>query len=311
MCIRDRYETGLPDSYNQRECTPLTACDYNTQFEKQAPTLSGGQYTSDRKCQDLSECNSDEYISVLNTNTTDLQCAPLTNCVPGEYILQNATETSDRTCAPCPEHTFSTKNNSYRCTEQDDIIPTRRTGCTVTEECSADPCPIGTFAPNGSVACKNHTECVVGVTFELTPPTSLYNRVCQEVRQCNSSEYESQPPDYYNDRQCTAFGNCPDGQYAKVKGTATQDVQCALWDSCLAGTYVSQQPNSTHNRKCSPCTSGYTDTVNADQCADWTSCGDQVNGDSRLTGHTSTNAGYCEPCDADTFALTTLSLIHI
>ncbi len=71
------------------------------------------------------------------------------------------------------------------------------------------------------------------------------------------------------------------------------DTACELRTTCAAGEYVTDDGSGTEDRSCASCAAGtFSDTENADACADWSTCDDEFVEDA---AGTATSDRVCRP----------------
>ena len=88
--------------------------------------------------------------------------------------------------------------------------------------------------------------CVLNETYEN-------NGVCEAVRQCTSTEYETQPATLTSNRICNTIRSCTQNEYETQPPTLTSNRICEPLTQCnLTTHYVSVQPTSTTDRECLP-----------------------------------------------------------
>lgn len=93
VCAKSQYAVTLPIGFGLKGCVNGTQCGLD-QFEF-APLTA----TSNRVCQQLSQCNtSTEYQWQAPTATSDRQCRTVSECTPNTFESQPATPTSNRQC---------------------------------------------------------------------------------------------------------------------------------------------------------------------------------------------------------------------
>eukprot|EP00947_MAST-08B_sp_MAST-8B-sp1_P000266 g266.t1 len=211
-----------------RQCEELLQCE-DDEYETQAPTP-----TKQRKCAKLTECRGDEFEEVAATKTSDRTCKALTICTGNEFEEEAPTETSDRKCG-------------------------------------------------GMRECE-------GEEWEVSPPTPVKNRVCKKWTKCNETSYETKAPGSKNDRECDLMTVCAWNQYESKAPTKTTDRECTKTTVCdEEKQYEARAPTSRLDRKCNKltvCNSDQWEEVppmpNADRvCKTTTKCNDNHRADSR------------------------------
>lgn len=234
-------------------------------------------------------CSSDHYEAAAPTVSTDRRCELLAVCVDGQYESVPAQDDSNRECedlAVCVDGQFESvpaEEDSNR--ECEDLT-----------EC--------TYFVTGTVGAGSGS---VEYQFELAAPTDVSNRVCEALRTCEDTEWESKAPTDTTDRVCTPHPICTGDQYKLVEGssfvarvcvdhstcddtaeyeigapTDVEDRVCAELARCDdSNQYESIAPTSTSNRVCeglARCVVGVTymtipHTYNTDRtCSDVATC---------------------------------------
>jgi len=146
-----------------------------------------------------------------------------------------------------------------------------------TEDSTCVPCAGGHFSASDNAACKVWTyaaadDCANGSIW-TTGSTS-------------------------EDSTCMP---CAAGQFS-----ASDNAACKVWtdaaaDDCANGS-IWTTGSTTEDSTCVPCAAGQFSASDNAACAPHTSCGEQMDGSTRLTGASPTAAGSCEVCDGKTLA---------
>ena len=165
-----QYETLSPSITGDRECAPLTVCDYPASEYESVPA----QFDSDRQCASLTVCDENtEYESAGETPTSDRACSTLTVCdyPETEYEALAPTSDTDRECAlltVCDELASVTETPTY----------------TTDRECA---CNAGFYSPLGDGStCLAWTDCENNEWMEASP-TPVSDRVCTPHQVCDES----------------------------------------------------------------------------------------------------------------------------
>lgn len=104
-------------------------------------------------------------------------------------------------------------------------------------------------------ACAPYTQCILGVSFQSSPPSVDSDRVCTPVTECNYlQEYEFSDATIWSDRKCLPLTNCkPVGQeYILEEATETSDRVCESVDPnpCPDGSYVFKPADEYSDKIC-------------------------------------------------------------
>jgi hypothetical protein len=119
-------------------------------------------------------------------------------------------------------------------------------------ECEKTPAPTAYPTPSPTV-----TTCILGVTYELVPPTSASDRVCVPVRgPCGIHEYESAAPDLINNRACKPLTECEYlTEFEIIPPGSTNDRQCSAVSICnITAEYESTATTNASDRSCTALT---------------------------------------------------------
>lgn len=146
-----------------------------------------------------------------------------------------------------------------------------------------EPCNTGTYDPNGHGDCEPHTICGNQVVDEC------------DLDICDTTENRLTGADATNAGSCHY---CLSGSY---DDSVDQNADCVLKTICnatqLDGTpRQSNTGNTTTDVTCDACDSSTYSPSGTKHCMAQTICGNQLNGDSRLTGNSYTQAGTCAAC---------------
>ena len=203
---------------SDRECTALTTCSAETQYESTPATVSsdracselticaGGQFeskvattTSNRECSPHSLCDFNKYFQAAEgTTTTNTRCLPLTSCTPQEQFQTKApTETSDRTCA--------------------DLVV-----------CTPDEYQVGNDE-NGNRECKTLTTCGA-IQYESVAATALSDRGCEDEIACGDTQSK---------RGNGKDAVCVVKRFENRRDRRQLVVQQQEWNECETGQYIS------------------------------------------------------------------------
>jgi len=106
-----KYESVPPDSTTDRVCSTINICDGENTFEP-APTIQlvSGQYTSQRTCNQITDCVAGQYEVSAPSATADRVCADWTVCGPADvstagvdnYQTTAPSGSNDRVCTNQP-----------------------------------------------------------------------------------------------------------------------------------------------------------------------------------------------------------------
>eukprot|EP00045_Choanoeca_perplexa_P018093 m.277583 g.277583 ORF g.277583 m.277583 type:complete len:2276 (+) comp17710_c0_seq1:68-6895(+) len=197
-----------------------------------------------------------------------------------------------------------------RCEQLDACLPGSFKG--VNGECIA--CPSGTFTnASNLLSCVDWSDCSLGLEEDQAPtPTS--DRVCRACQtgffsdtvngNCQACTTSCDPGFILNttcsaaqDNGCFPDITCSSTQYVLEQSSATAPTKCQDCDICQPGSYRVRACLEAQNTICAPCTSGYTNTTNADTCSSWIPC---VAGSELVTAPSTTTPGVCRQCQVGT-----------
>lgn len=112
VCVPCVQGQAFKATVGNTACTPVGACPPATTFASIPPTVS-----SDVRCQNLTQCGTNEYAAVQPTATSDRSgCTGVRLCSAGLGESAPPTASSDRTCTPCAVGTFSPTLDTLPCT---------------------------------------------------------------------------------------------------------------------------------------------------------------------------------------------------
>jgi len=213
-----QYEISPLTATSSRVCLNLTICNPMTQYQFISPTT-----TTDRKCEFIKTCPSDQYAFSLATPVSQTICHKLTTCQDGiTYETAEPTATSDRFCSP-----VTTCQNWEYVRQSPSIMK--------------------------NVECANLTVCS-DAAYQSTAPTPTTDRKCSLLRVCNSStEYETTPATASSNRACASLTVCNQSMYETRSPTPSGDRHCAMLTVCNTTTEYEHVPATrTSNRICIP-----------------------------------------------------------
>eukprot|EP00050_Salpingoeca_kvevrii_P017594 m.66471 g.66471 ORF g.66471 m.66471 type:complete len:935 (+) comp7625_c0_seq1:3882-6686(+) len=240
-------------------------------------------------------CPTGSFEAAPSSRTSQRVCQQYSQCVPGEYIVANGTSTSDIQCSQCPAGTtdldFDWHTPCVPCANG------THTAAGSTGECTA--CSPGTADTdfNPSTRCAN---CIAGQSFQPTsgqteckpakqgclpgfiavadatqfadlictqcPPTTFaQNRTCAPAKECPAGQFEQAPPTPTSDRNCTT---CPTGTFKKEAGNG----ECLPVSECPPGEIVAVPPTASSDRVCHQCIPKVQYDDGSGRCVALTSC---------------------------------------
>ena len=286
-CGNHEFLTANYTMVSNRQCTVLTRCDPQNQYENVAPTA-----TTNRFCTALATCNvTTEFESVPATASADRTCAKLTKCSSMDEFESSAPRfDANRVCSSlstCGSLEFEATPATWN---------TDRT-CRHARECAWDVeyehVPASVSADR---ICKAMAQCITGEEYEVKPQASdvveytnaagmaslkyLVERICINLFKCGADERQSVAPTAYSDRSCEVVNDCVEpanscdhgtcqdgirsytctcaegwaGQFCDCKAGATfsptGDSPCYPVDVCKDDEFEVSGPTITDNRVC-------------------------------------------------------------
>jgi hypothetical protein len=176
---------------------------------------SDSQYRYWRECKDRTICQDNQYQSTAPTCSSDRGCTRLTECrdgIGGQFESIPPTTTSDRGCAAAGH-------------------------CDLTKEYESTP-PTSTSATQCT---ELSPRCQQGAQFEAERPTATSDRVCENLRVCDSkTEYDAgrmTTGPRVGDCHCALLTQCGgDLEYESLPPTATSDRVCTKEIVCDPAT---------------------------------------------------------------------------
>lgn len=242
-------------------CEAWTECSVLYEHEIVAPTMTSDRVCATNECTPGCDGNAKCTQTACKFETeyagADDSCSALGQrfvncggfCVPGcgavsvECDLCNATADHQLVAL-----TAECRSDDVRFSLLDAVITGPHAGDDVQMTCI---CNEGFFG-NG-LQCLEHSDCLVGFTYEVAPPNATSDRTCVPVSPCGQFQYEVAPPTATADRLCNS---CPAGRYQPSIG---QD-SCP-W--CPAGRY---DHDANPKTACESCREGYTVTQDRLAC---------------------------------------------
>jgi hypothetical protein len=188
-----------------RECTPLTTCNYVTEYES---TLASSH--NDRVCSPARVCADDEFQSKPLMLKSNRECHTIRSCSGLEFEVTAPTHASDRVCSPI---------TTCSPTQWEVIPPTKLSDrlCRETTKCSTGTCQ--------ATAPWKHATPDQSWFFKTDGASTAMDKWCN--RNCNAAtpncpqsrctcsassahrEYETSPAATYSDRVCTPCASLP------------------------------------------------------------------------------------------------------
>ena len=216
-------------------------------------------------------------------------------CKKGFQLKRNDAKQSLGECEACPAGTYQEVDGGVNCVACPAGSVTNTLTNTGAHQCTI--CPAGTFSTDSSRACQACT----GSTYlsddgqdttkhdhadDCTKcPAGTQNTEVGAAAHNDVSDCKVCPRGMYNAVEGGNCGNCPAGTFLS-DGTA------------LVGTDASKHD---HLDDCDDCPNGGFSSAGAHECSTHTQCGKQTDVSSRLSSHSSTEAGSCDACDAGSY----------
>ncbi len=321
VCSSLQYQSngnaqGVLGANENRQCTDLSqACSLYTPKKLQ---VSPATALSDVVCQNYTECVVGvNYQTTAPTDTDDRVCGGQVSPVcsqttdadgwtRGKFQVSPPTATHDRVCSSisnCPQGYYQsvapTLGNDRQCGHQ------HSSACDGVNEYESRA-PTATH----DRVCTKQPECVQGVTYQTTAPTTLIPRVCSAVLDaCDGvNKYESRAPTLLLNRVCSPIADICDTatKYQSVAPNATTNRECADINVCdgtntfepapaiqlVAGQYTEQRTCNTITQ----CVAGQyqvsAPSATADRvCANWTVCGPAASSTAGVDNYQTTAPG--------------------
>jgi hypothetical protein len=265
-CSLSEYATLPGTTTRDRECAPLTVCDYTTQWDRHVASDF-----ADRICAPLTICAETEYELVPPTTSSDRVCAPLRSCTQTEYEAVDPVfvpwgpqhGSGPEACAQiAPVGSFVWCDGA--CVPRNVCGETNRV-CMPLTECGpvaethyesvpmllaeryavqrpVDPCSL--LAADG-VLVSYDGACILGCVEELDRidenRVMMYttDRTCTPLTFCayNSDrmsphEYELVPATLTSDRQCAPTSVCTELEWERTAVAPTSDRECVTLVVC-------------------------------------------------------------------------------
>jgi hypothetical protein len=222
VCDDGFIESVAPNATADRSCIPrpVKACNATTEYESVAATAN-----SYSVCNATTVCNSTEYESFAATPSSDRICAPYSPACdfPDQYEKTATTEKSDRVCAAVQPACQLEGSFCDVCMENLLAVQERYCIERVGAECneansesfkkaglnSSDKVALCALVAAGgdseSAAVLQLAAQVCYGKFEAQPPTTVSNRVCEDITVCTAGEEEVEAPTATSDRVCEEF----------------------------------------------------------------------------------------------------------
>ena len=263
------WESRSKTSYADRLCSPTTFCDFDNEYESNAPidiheTLTPTDnraaglhtYASDRTCTALTLCDFRfQYESRPKSNTADRVCESLTVCTRDEYEIRAPTETTDRVCkllTVCTRTEFRSvpeTATSDRVCQTATVCELRRENVSSIQTYASAGC--AALGPPGSFVLCGNTCVPRAASYGLpglyctgcieTASSALYGRHVEVQCASGIGEYEAARLLPSSDRVCVPYTICnrtaqvnrfQPGEYERVAPTLYTDRVCAPLTVC-------------------------------------------------------------------------------
>lgn len=236
---------SIVSSVGQFALAGVTPADLGTSYRQNLVSVTNSQFAVDITG---SKCPQTGCLFCLDSNT----CL---TCDAGFY------KTGVNACTPCPAGSWSSNvgaTSASTCKHCPEGAKSALTGQTsAVAACAVSTCSAGYFLKPNTYVCRKWRECIDGISFEISPPTTTSDRRCQYLHVCRVRfEYQSVRATYTTDRVCTDLTEC-DGitKYESTAPTLTSNRLCSDITTCVPNTsYQSVHPTKTSNRMCLPLT---------------------------------------------------------
>jgi len=287
-------------------------------------------------CKDIDKCPKGEGLQTAGNATHNIVCEVCTGttfsdqndriqvctehkqCEKGDGKTADGTAEADTQCAECTGNTYSDAKDTNACKPLSagyEIVTNDQGKQVGQSKCARGSWNNGTFAvcqdiPDGSQGtnvdgigkgANGFQECVDGKFSEDGGNSEVYQ--CQAHKDCGQGEGKTaygtttadtvctacDGIDFYMDlathkKACKSIGKCGFGQGFVEAGTAVKDITCV---ACTGNTFSDKDDRAT-------------------ACEAQPTCGNQIDGASRLTDATAQQKGYCAACNAGAAAQTGL-----
>ena len=221
----DETDASVNGTGTNRNCSLITLCDYDYQFQEENYTL----YT-DSICTNVTLCNTSTHFELTPaTETTDRVCTELSppcDFPAGEYIAQANNMTHDRIClnidfADCATTEYMFQDYS----ETQNRICEPLTLCDATEYISVNA------TIDSDLTCSNLTECDFTQQYIRILATDYTDRTCSTLRECSGFEFISVNETTTSNRVCTPLSKCAAIEYAAPQNTTYFDRVCSTCEA--------------------------------------------------------------------------------